>query len=348
MPTGLVTTSPTTFPESVILDNWSTEVSDLSGISGSVVGDQITLTRAAGGNAAGFIRMYQAVTLDTNSYYQLRFKGYGDLNRYCLFGAKEADAGLERYVPEIFSVSDAWKSYRYNFKTASDPNWLIEFRIASIADNSTEVRGVKDIQLQKISALSTPEFAIGALGDSQLIWLTNTASQLDDNCFSFTSTGIAYVMHKNLMYVTPEIQGEGGNYASQVLGRVSSITGASPKPTFCVIEAGTNDAAGGIPLATFRSNIISIINALETASVTPILMNVPPRTDEPAASAVEAYSDEIDDIAVVEGVALLDARGVFLANPTWATDYMIDQVHFNARAHQAIGRVYGELLLTLL
>jgi lysophospholipase L1-like esterase len=289
--------------------------------------------------------VYQDITLEQNTYYQLRFRAKGDLNRFCQFGVKEADSGLIRYMPEIYDTSAIHRNYKLNFKTATDTNWRVEFRVTGIADNSTEVRTFKDVVIQKINSLATAEYAIGALGDSQLIWIGTSSAELDDNSLSFTSTAIAKVYGDLRHYVIPVIDGEGGNNAGQVLARVGNITGHSPKPTFCMIETGTNDAAGGTAMPTFRANVISIINALETASVTPILMNVPPRTDEPANSAVEAYSDEIEDIAVVEGVALLDARGVFLANPDWATEYMIDQVHFNTRAHQAIGRVYGDLLL---
>lgn len=64
--------------------------------------------------------------------------------------------------------------------------------------------------------------------------------------------------------------------SSQLVPLVTEFTQASPKPGKVVILCGTNDAQGTLVGATFRTNLLAIIQAALDAKIEPVLCTIPP------------------------------------------------------------------------
>jgi lysophospholipase L1-like esterase len=95
-------------------------------------------------------------------------------------------------------------------------------------------------------------------------------------------------------------QGVSGDDAAAGLARIATVTGWTPN--VCVVAFGTNDirAAGDVNanLATYKTNLTSIVNALKAANCYPVLANIPVlAADQANYTYVPTWNGEIKALA---------------------------------------------------
>jgi lysophospholipase L1-like esterase len=306
----------------------------------------MVLTRATGGAFGGYARLTQNVVLEAGAYYQFRIKVRGDL-RYCFLRMIEQDAGNYRGISDVSldgTDTNVWRTFLLTMQATADTAWQVSVVLQQIPEDSTQTIWVDSIEVQKIASLSRPEYVVAAIGDSQVSHLGLDAKELNDNAYSFLLSSITRRQQAHtLEYMTPLNKGVAGNTSSAVASRIQAdVVNTSPKPCLCYVAVGTNDASSLVNVATFRSNVISILNTLRNGGVTPILFTITPRTD---AVDISAYNAELEDIAADENVALFDAHQVFLdTGSVWSSEWLDDALHYNKLGHQALGRALGDFI----
>lgn len=103
--------------------------------------------------------------------------------------------------------------------------------------------------------------------------------------------------------------GVSGDTSAGMLARIG--TPAGMRPRLAVIEVGMNDANTSVALATFASNVTSIINAFKTsdASTKIALMTMNPAISPASGTLVSnlpSYYQKLRDLSTSEGVYLFD------------------------------------------
>lgn len=170
------------------------------------------------------------------------------------------------------------------------------------------------------AALEAPGSALGASADSRYAAssiLGGSVCAILGDSLANNGEGIGYwlaalskqaISFPSLDYV----RSYPGETSTQIAARVSEITGMSVKPRFCLISAGSNDAAGSVSGATYQANMVAIIDALQAAGIRPVLMTTPPRTG--VYGLLTEYNLRLRRLANLYGLPIIDAYAV-LANP---------------------------------
>lgn len=130
--------------------------------------------------------------------------------------------------------------------------------------------------------------------------------------------------------------GIGGEVTSQILARVGDVTGLLPKPHLCIVQGGTNDVLTSVPVATTKSNLVAMYDALEAAGIEPIACLIPPSDTQP--TRVVILNAWIAAYAAYRGLRCLDNYSEN-ADPdgTWRTGYSGDGTHPNATSARLMG-----------
>lgn len=131
-------------------------------------------------------------------------------------------------------------------------------------------------------------------GDGVAYWI----SALTNQKFCFTSAGGSY------------IKSNPGYTSALMVPLVGQITALSPRPRYCFISAGSNDAGTGVSSSTFVANITSICDSLRLAGILPVIMGVPPRTG--AAGLVAEYNLRLYRYASRTGTPFLDQFSILV------------------------------------
>lgn len=102
--------------------------------------------------------------------------------------------------------------------------------------------------------------------------------------------------------------GIGGQTAAQILARITDITNATPRPTWCFVIAGFNDIPTASTASSIAGNVIQTIDALRVASVRPIICTIPPCNAWSAAQKKKALemSSRLRDYATAHGDPVAD------------------------------------------
>ncbi|MEQ8849884.1 GDSL-type esterase/lipase family protein [Botrimarina sp.] len=82
-------------------------------------------------------------------------------------------------------------------------------------------------------------------------------------------------------------------------------------PEIALVMWGTNDLARGAEPADYAANLREVVAAIKSNGTTPILISPPPRSGYEAAA--QRYSEALADLALEEGVPLVDYHGEILA-----------------------------------
>jgi lysophospholipase L1-like esterase len=130
-------------------------------------------------------------------------------------------------------------------------------------------------------------------GDGVAYWIAALTNQK----FCFTSVG-GYINYHP------------GYTSSQIVALTTQITALSPRPRYCFISAGSNDAATGVTSATFLANITSICDALLAARILPVIMGPPPRTG--VFGLVAEYNLRLYRYASSTGIPFLDQYSILV------------------------------------
>lgn len=115
-----------------------------------------------------------------------------------------------------------------------------------------------------------------------------------------------------------------GETSGQLKARTAVFTGANPKPAKVVILCGTNDAQGTVVGATFRANLLTIVQAALDAQIDPVLCTIPPlgaAFSTAKRGQVAAINAQVRLLAAALGLHCIDFHAV-LTDPVtgqWAT-----------------------------
>lgn len=130
-----------------------------------------------------------------------------------------------------------------------------------------------------------------------------------------------------------------GYSSASLVPVVSQITSLSPLPNVCMVTAGSNDCAGGIPLSQFITNMTAIFSALLAKGITPIVCTVPPRSG--VSSLNRQYNNWLKRYAATYRLPLIDWYAT-LVDPASATGQYLsaydsgDGTHPNAAGTIAV------------
>lgn len=107
--------------------------------------------------------------------------------------------------------------------------------------------------------------------------------------------------------------------STQALARIADVTDQAPD--FCFVLIGANDSVA----ATLRANVVSIVTALRTAGVEPILCTLLPQATQ---TFVQAHNSWLRAYAAEAGLSLVDFYAA-LSSTTggWVAAYTSDNTH---------------------
>lgn len=101
---------------------------------------------------------------------------------------------------------------------------------------------------------------------------------------------------------------------------------------YCLVGEVTNDLGHSVPIATTRTNILTIVDAIVAAGIKPILTTVPPNdtyTSGAGLTFITQYNEWVKNLARTSGYPLVDYHSV-LVNPStnaYVTGYTSDGTH---------------------
>lgn len=101
---------------------------------------------------------------------------------------------------------------------------------------------------------------------------------------------------------------------------------------YCLVGEVTNDLGNSVPIATTRTNILTIVDAIVAAGIKPILTTVPPNdtyTSGAGLTFITQYNEWVKNLARTSGYPLVDYHSV-LVNPStnaYVTGYTSDGTH---------------------
>lgn len=127
----------------------------------------------------------------------------------------------------------------------------------------------------------------------------------------------------------------------------AQIIQASPKPSWCLILCGANDAQSSVALATFASNVQQMVGMLRAAGITPVLGTVPPNNNDTYDNFVRLYNAWLMRYCEVERVPMVDFYTLVLDHTTgnWkATWDNGDGLHPSNIANKAMGKAVVDTL----
>lgn len=147
--------------------------------------------------------------------------------------------------------------------------------------------------------------------------------------------------------------GVGGNHTGQIFARVSDVLALSPRPSFCVINGGTNDANLGMTAASTIANQQSTIDALIAGGITPILTSPPPMPYNSAAQLVW-----LSDVLAWQKAYALSTPGLiycdwrkYVVDPItgfWRSGFSDDTIHPNSVGAAHLGRALADTLAAVI
>lgn len=157
-------------------------------------------------------------------------------------------------------------------------------------------------------------------------------------------------LHKRV--IRRGIFGVGGNTTAQILARVGDVIALNPRPTYCVVQGGTNDTNLNVPAETTIANQKATCEALIEAGITPILVSVPPVPYVSAgqlASVSAVLSWQKTYARETPGLIYCDWRR-YIAKPdgTWRTGFSDDAIHPNSVGCSRMGWALAETLKPLI
>lgn len=182
------------------------------------------------------------------------------------------------------------------------------FYILVVTDNASNTAQSNQIAGELLSATQS----FGFIGDSITAGYGLSAGQ--DPCTQF---GILWKKWKTQETVNVSNQGVTGSAtAAWISGStnlntaISAFGGMSPVPTYVHVMLGTNDAANHVSAATYKSNLQSMIGALQTAGYK-VILSYPiytaagansGATDQAATAFCLSYQAQIDSL--IDGVVV--------------------------------------------
>ena len=200
-----------------------------------------------------------------------------------------------------------------------------------LADHEARVAAAEEVT----PLVRQPNY-VAALGDS--ITIGNGANGGDVGSGAYLTWACA----ASGGVLVPLIDGFGGvagNTTTQMLARITDITGLTPKPSRCFVMGGTNDSNGSLNMTTYKSNIQAIVTALRTALIEPILLLIPPKdANNTEVAQINAW---LSLYGAVSGVQVIDLYTPYQDGATgqWAGTFDQDGTHPTTATAKLMGEV---------
>jgi len=120
------------------------------------------------------------------------------------------------------------------------------------------------------------------------------------------------------------------------------------KPDVAFVMFGMNDCVKGPDLATYETNLRTIVAAVRREGGIPVLMMVNPAVPgsprEKVVAKLAAYMEAVERVAKAEKVLVIDHFGDWRKKPGEIRRMMNDDIHPNALGHQEMAlRIFGAL-----
>jgi lysophospholipase L1-like esterase len=140
--------------------------------------------------------------------------------------------------------------------------------------------------------------------------------------------------------------GVGGETTTQILARVGTIAALNPKPGWCLVQGGSNDATAGITAATTIANVKATYDALLAAGIGVIATTVPPHSAAASLTGAGPINRAIKEYAQTKAGIILVDWYPYLADPSAGT-FLVgsdDTIHPNAGGASTMGRALADVL----
>ena len=200
------------------------------------------------------------------------------------------------------------------------------------------------------STLANPASASSVRLSTTFAPLTGGTFAVFGDSLANNGEGIAYWLacqsRQTFCFPGPEyVISHPGFTSTSLLPYVSTeVTTLSPKPSFCFLSVGSNDAGSGVAASAFLANIATIVAEMRAARIEPILMSVPPRTA--VYGLLGEYNMRLARFARDNALHIMDTYGP-LADPATGQPLAAltsDGIHPNPSGVQAVvARAVSEL-----
>lgn len=149
-------------------------------------------------------------------------------------------------------------------------------------------------------------------------------------------------------YASADIINKGVNSdtAAGMLARLNSDVIANA-PDVCVVEVGPNDWQTGVPVATFKASVASILSQLVTAGIKPVVLTSSMQRGPTADFlSFQAYLNGMEDEAATAGAPVVDLYREMASSYLYLTTAQfyalyVDTIHLTVTGHQFVTDLAG-------
>lgn len=146
-----------------------------------------------------------------------------------------------------------------------------------------------------------------------------------------------------LVYRTGTSAGVDGQTSAMIMARLETDCLAK-KPGLVILNAGSNDAAASVTLATYRANMTTMMAAIRAAGIPLIVVSPPPRNG--MAPLITQYTAWLGMYCQSQNIPYVDTYRLF-ADPVtgeWMTGWSTDGVHPNGKGYQRLCEAIASVL----
>lgn len=148
------------------------------------------------------------------------------------------------------------------------------------------------------------------------------------------------------------VKSNSGWSSTGLLGAIDAqIIQASPRPSWCMILCGANDASASTPLATYRANVIEMVRRLRAAGIAPVLSSVAPNNVDSIDAFIRLYNVWLTRYCEEEQIPLVDFYSLVVNQATgdWKAGWDNgDGLHPTNLANKAMGKAVVDALKPLM
>lgn len=203
-------------------------------------------------------------------------------------------------------------SYSYNYSNVTNiqPN-IGRFRVYQNGNNNYYKFGINITNLKNTTVVTGNSVEQGQYADANKRWIDIL---FKDNSFSSV--------------------GGPGDKSADLLNNVNNIIALSPK--YCIISIGLNDVYNAVPVATYKSNLTSVVISLQAAGIIVFL-------GSPTAAGLDVsqYVTAMEEVATAQACTFVNLYTATKSSGTYTLNALYnsgDGLHPNTLGHYVIGK----------